>query len=159
MNLKQTYIKLFLKSKAVIIKRVDVSGRMTSHWAIPDQYNTVKLNESKDAVILDKDARLLSTKHNIPTYVFSYKDCQPLTLDDLTRKGVYDTEELREILDNTEAVKVFRAENKSSMSQEAKMIILVLIFGFLALGYFINSKIPAPVEDPTPVVEVVDNGN
>lgn len=159
MNLKQTYIKLFLKNKAVIIKKITESGRMTSHWAIPSKENTVKINETSDAVVLHKDARLLSTKHNIPTYVVHYRDCQPILLDDLQRKGIYGTEELRLILDNTEAEKIFRAGNKSSISQEAKMIILVLIFGFIGLGYYVNTLIPKPVEpEPIPIVEVIDDG-
>ena len=157
MNLKVVYIKTFKRHKCVIVKVINESGRITSHWAIPSPENTVKLNETMDAIVLHKDARLLSTKRNIPTYIVHYKDCIPLTLENLKREGVYSTNELRMILDNDLAEKVFKAGNKGRFSDEAKMLVMVIIVAVLALGYYLNMRIVelVPEPDPNPVVEEV----
>ena len=161
MNMQEIYIKLFKKHKAVIIKRINESGRVTTHWAIPSPDNVVTILGLNDAIVLHSDARLLSTKRNIPTYFVTYLDCQPLTLDDLKREGVYSTATLKLILKNDLAQKAFKAGNQSKMSDEAKLIILVVLVGFIALGYFLNMKLEElaliPVE---PVIEeVITNDN
>lgn len=158
MNLGELYIRLFRKHEAVIIKRLNESGRLTTHWAVPNPDNVVKLLDVDDGILLHKDSRLLSTKRNIPTYIVTYEDCQPITLDDLKRKGIYSTAEIHLILENDLAQKSFKAGNKSKISDEAKLIIVVIIIGFLVLGYFLNTKLMElkPVPEPD-VLEVFDS--
>jgi len=160
MNMKEIYIKAFKKHKAVIIKRINESGRVTTHWAIPSPDNIVNILGLNDAIVLHSDAKLLSTKRNIPTYFVTYKDCQPLTLTDLKREGVYSTAKLKLILQNDLAQKAFKAGNENKISDEAKLILIVIIAGLIGLGYFLNMKIAeldvAPAVEPI-VEDVIDS--
>lgn len=161
MNLKELYIKTFKRQDAVIIKRVSESGRITSHWVVPSPSNVVQLNEIPEAITLHKDARYLSTKWNIPTYLMTYKTCEPIKLEELDRKSFYQADELHLILETDLAKKAYQSSEKSKVSDEIKLVLIVLIVGFIALGYYFNSQLallqPDPVIDPnnpTPVVEV-----
>ena len=159
MNIKELYIRIFKKSQAVIILRVNESGRITTHWAIPHPDNIVKLVDVDDAITLHKSARFLSTKRNIPTYLVNYGDSQPIDLTDVAREGHYSIQELRLILDSDLAQKAFKAGNTSKISDEAKIIIIIILVGFLALGYYLNMQITKLAPPPGPVYEeVIVNG-
>ena len=156
MTTKEYFIKTFKKSEAVIAKRIDESGRMTTHWVIPSPDNTIRLLGQPDSFVLHKDARFLSTKWNIPTYFFTYKSCEPIALDDLKREHFYTSIEIDLILESDLAQKAYRSQGKGKISDEIKMVLIVLIVGFIALGYFFNSQIQNlnidPVDPTAPIV-------
>ena len=155
--MKEFIIKNFLKHKAVIILMVDESGRMKKHWAIPGKDNTVKLIATNEAVVLSNEAMLLTGKHNIPTFVVRYNQCEAIDLTDVN-KGVYGAAEFSLILDNDMAEKVFKSSNKQKLSDDTKIIIAVVLLGIVALGYFMNTKFEdlRSLIEPTPIVEVVE---
>lgn len=153
--MKELIIKLFFKHKAVIIKMVDESGHMRTHWAIPESDNTVKLIGVQKAVVLSKESMLLTTKRNIPTFLVNYKNCEPINIKDIP-KGIYGASEFRLILDNDMAEKVFKATQNKKLSDEGKIIILVVVLCVMALGYFLNTKIEDLKAEINPIVEVVE---
>ena len=158
--MKEFIIKTFFKHKAVVILMADESGHLRKHWAIPEKDNTVKLIGVQKAVVLSRESMLLSTKSNVPTFIVRYNNCEPIDLKDITN-GHYGTEEFRLILNNDMAEKVFKASNTQKLSDEAKIIMLVVVVVGLAVGYFLNAKIEdlKTLIDPAPIVEVVEDEN
>jgi len=155
--MKELIIKTFFKHKAVIVKMVDESGHIRTHWAIPETDNTVKLIGVNKAVVLTKESMLLSTKYNVPTFLVNYQNCEPINIRDI-EKGQYGAEEFRLILDNDMADKVFRASNSKKLSDEGKIIILVILISVMSLGYFLNTKLVdiKGAIPQTPIVEVIE---
>lgn len=159
MSLKQWYIRNFKRNQAVIIKVVDESGHFTSHWCIPERDRTVKVEGVKKAVVINRECMLLSTRWNVPTFVVHHSNCEVMSLDD-TREKFYDSNELRLILDNDEAHKVYNATNNGKLTTESIIIIGVMVLGFLAMFYFFNTKLNSidyKIPDPIPVVEEVSS--
>ena len=155
--MKEFIIKTFFKHKAVIVKMVDESGHIRTHWAIPEKDNVVKLIGVKKAVVLSKESMLLSTRYNVPTFLVNYKNCEPINIKEI-EKGQYGADEFRLILDNDMAEKVFKASNRSKLSDEGKIIILVVIISVLSLGYWLNTRL-LEIKDSipqNPIVEVVE---
>lgn len=155
--MKELIIKTFFKHKAVIVKMVDESSHIRTHWAIPEKDNTVKLIGVKKAVVLSKESMLLSTKYNVPTFLVNYKNCEPINIKDI-KKGQYGAEEFRLILDNDMAEKVFKASSNKKLSDEGKIIILVVIISVMSLGYWLNTKL-VDIKDSipqNPIVEVIE---
>jgi len=154
--MKEFIIKTFLRHKAVIVKMVDESGHIRTHWAIPEKDNTVKLIGVQKAVVLTKESMLLSTRYNVPTFIVNYQNCEPINLRDI-EQGQYGAAEFRLILDNDMAEKVFKATHNKKLSDEGKIIILVIIIGIMSLGYFLNTKL-MEIKDsiPVPIVEIVE---
>lgn len=158
MNLKEMYIKNFQKRKAVIILMADESQHITKHWAIPDKgEKTVQLIGIEKTIVIHKDKMHLSTKWNIPTYIVNYKNCEPVDLSDVN-KNIYGAHELDLIVKNDMAHKVFKASSKSSLSDEGKIILIIMLVLIAALGYFMNTKFQdletALTPDPDPIVVV-----
>jgi len=163
MTLKEMYIKNFQKRKAVIVYMADEAGRLTSHWAIPDKTdNTVRLLGAEKAIVLHHDKMVLSTKHNIPTYIVHNSNCEPVDLQDV-QKGIYGAAEFEMILNNDMAEKIFKASTRSKITDEGKIIIGVVLLAVVALGYFMNTKFEdlktALEPEPTPIVVVEDYPN
>ena len=158
MSLKQWYIKNFKKREAVIIYVADESGRLTRHWCIPERDNIVRVEGLPKAVVISKETMRLSTKHNIPTFVVHHSNCESLDLADI-RVSYFTADELRLILDNDEAHKVFNASKQGSLSSEGMIILVALALGFLAMFYFFNTKLTAlddKIPDPVPIVEIIE---
>lgn len=158
--MRELFIKWFYKHKAVIIKVVDEAGRLTTHWAIPEKDGTVKLIGVEKAVVLTKESMMISTKRNIPTFLVNYANCETIDIRDID-KHIYDANEFRLILDNDMAEKVFKASTNKSISDEGKIIILVVVICVMGMGYFLNTKITEIKTLVTPepaIVEVVNNG-
>ena len=155
--MKEFIIKTFFKHKAVIVKMVDEAGHIRTHWAIPDTDNTVKLIGVNKAVVLTKESMLLSTRYNVPTFLVNYQNCEPINLRDI-EKGQYGTDEFRLILDNDMAEKVFKATHSKRLSDEGKIIILVIIISVMSLGYWLNTKFDDISNrlPQNPVIEVVE---
>jgi len=152
--MKELIIKIFFKHKAVIVKMVDESGHNRTHWAIPEKDNTVKLIGVKKAVVLTKESMLLSTKYNVPTFLVNYQNCEPINIRDI-EKGQYSADEFRLILDNDMAEKVFKATNSKKLSDEGKIIILVVIISVMSLGYWLNTKL-VDIKNTIPQNPIVD---
>lgn len=154
----ELFIKTFYKNKAVIVLMADESGRLKKYWAIPDKDNTVKLHGVKKAIVLSNESMLLTGKHNIPTFIARYNNCEPVILSDINN-GIYSADEFRLILDNDMAEKVFKATQNKKLTDEGKIIVLVIIIVGLALGYFLNAKLVdiKNTIEPAPIVEVIDD--
>jgi len=157
--MKEWIIKTFFKHKAVKILMADESGRIKTHWAIPEKDNTVKLIGTSKAIVLSNESMLLSGKSNIPTFLVRYNNCEPIDIKNINN-GVYGADEFRLILDNDMADKVFKASNSSKLSDEGKIIIVFIVLVGLALGYFLNTKLEdiKAIVEPVPIVEVLEEG-
>lgn len=156
MTLKELYISNFQRGKAVIVYVADESGRLTKHWAIPERDNTVKINGLDKAILISRETMRLSTKWNIPTFVVHHSNCETMNLDD-QRESYYTADELKLILDNDEAHKVFSASRSGTLSNEGIIILIALVVGFLAMFYFFNTKLEAIDDKVTPpIVETVE---
>ena len=155
--MKEFIIKTFFKHKAVIIKMVDEAGHIRTHWAIPEKDNVVKLIGVKKAVVLTKESMLLSTRYNVPTFLVNYKNCEPIDVKNIN-KGIYGTAEFRLVVDNDMADKVFKATHSKKLSDEGKMIILVIIISVMSLGYWLNIQLQdiKAIIPQNPIVEVIE---
>ena len=157
MTFKEWYIKNFNKKRAVIIYFAHETGHLTKHWCLPYRDNTVKLDGIEKAIVLSRETQLLS-EGNVPTFYVHWSNCETMNLDDI-RKSYFDADEMRLILDNDEAHKVFSATRKSSISNEGFFILIALAVGFVAMFYFFNAKfndLNNKLADPAPIVEVVE---
>lgn len=159
MNLKQWYISTFKRSEAVIIYVAHETGRITHHWCIPYIDDTVKVEGLDKAVVISRETQRLSTKWNIPTFFVHHSNCESIDLDDV-KKGYFTTKELRLILDNDEADKIFRVTDKGGLTKEATIILGVVVLGFLGMFYLFNTKmneVKNLIVEPAPIVEVVES--
>ena len=152
--MKEFIIKTFFKHKAVIVKMVDEAGHIRTHWAIPEKDNTVKLIGVNKAVVLTKESMLLSTRYNVPTFLVNYQNCEPINIRDI-EKGQYGAAEFRLILDNDMAEKVFKATSNRKLSDEGKIIILVIIISIMSLGYWLNTQL-VDIKSSIPEIEIVE---
>lgn len=152
--MKEFFIKTFFKHRAVIVKMVDESGHIRTHWAIPEKDNTVKLIGVQKAIVITKESMLLSTRHNVPTFLVNYQNCEPINVRDIN-KGQYGADEFRLILDNDMAEKVFKATHNKKLSDEGKIIILVIIVSVMALGYWLNIQL-MDIKDAIPEIPIVE---
>lgn len=156
--MNQWIIKTFNKDKAVIINLVHETGKVTTHWAIPNSENVVTLKRPKAAITLTKEGTHYTTARNIPTYYVKHTNCEPVNLQDI-KKGVYTTETFEVIITNNEVQKAYNSSKKSSITDEAKIIIIFMIIGFIAIGYLFNTKLKEinnSINNPTPEPEIVE---
>jgi len=156
MTFNEWVIQNFKRKKAVIIYVADESGHLTKHWCIPERDNTVKIQGVPKAVLINRESMRLSTKWNIPTFVVHHTNCEVINLND-QRQSYYNADELRLILDNDEAHKVFSASKGGRLSSDTMIILAVIVIGFLFIGYFFNTKLEAiqSAVNPDPIVEVI----
>lgn len=160
MSLKQFYIKNFQRSKAVIVMLVHEDQRLSKHWCIKYSDNTVKITDTPHAIVIDKNARYLSTKNNIPTYLVHHSNCECILVEN-QKEVFYTATELNLILEADEAKKVMNATSQGTISSEAMIILVVIVLGFLGMFYFFNTKLESIDEKvtPAPIVEVVEDAN
>ena len=117
----------------------------------------MKLIGTQKAIVLTKESMLLSTRYNVPTFLVNYKNCEPINIKDIN-KGIYGAEEFRLILDNDMAEKVFKSSQNKKLSDEGKIIIIVIIISIMALGYFLNTKLDEIKNaiPETPIIEIIE---
>lgn len=158
MSFKEWIIKTFNKSKAVIVYLKHENKRVTKHWCLLNNDNTVKITGLDFGVVISNESTYLTTKWNIPTYFVDYKNCETINLDN-PNESQYSAEEFSLILDNDEAGKIFRSTQSGVLSQENMIILVAIILGFIATFYFFNTKlvdITNRLPEPTPIVETVE---
>ena len=161
MTFKEWLIKNFSKDKAVIVYFVKEDARIKKHWCIPNSDGTVSLPSINASIVITKETRYLTTKHNIPTYVAHYENCESMDLTNLNERYLT-AEQLDLIIENEELAKAYRASQKHSLSNEGMFILIALAVGFLGMFYFFNTKfkeLDNKLPDPTPIVETIENDN
>ena len=157
--MKQWIIKNFKRKKAVIIHLVHEDGHYTKHWCLPHKDNVVRITDTDNTTVINRESMMLSTKHNVPTFVVHYSNCEVMHLDD-TRKSHYTSDELQLIIDNNEIDKAIKASSGNKMSNETLILLVIVVFGFIASIYYNNMKFADLQEDlfpePAVIVETVE---
>jgi len=132
------YIKTFRKRVAVKIIVVLEDHRVKEFWRIP-KGDTVDI-AGYGAFKIDPDNIHLSGK-NIPTYYYDINNAEPLRLLVNETKTYMSPTRYQTAL-SSKATKVFMdSANPTAIDPQTIIIIVVMLVGFIGLGYYITEEI------------------
>lgn len=159
--MKNWFLKTFFRDKLVRVLVLDESGRLHESYEISKDPTTVTIKRRNQTFMLSRDASMISTKDNIPTYLLVYNNAEPIDLHTFPESNLT-MEQFNIAIKHNTVGEVLR-DTESKFKIDANLVTLVIVLcGFVLLGYFLNDRINKlenkifPSE-PAPIVEEVDD--
>lgn len=155
--MRNWFLKNFFRSKVVRVFVLDENGRLDESYEFIKKPLTVTIKKRGQTFILSHEAVMISTKDNIPTYLLSYKNAEPMDLHNYP-KTHYTMSDFDTAIDHNTVSELYKTTKGGFMADANILVLVVIVCSMFLLGYYLNGRLNkienTITPEPTPVVEV-----
>ena len=155
-------LKTFFRNKVVRVLVLDENGRLHDSYERVKHPLTVTIKKRGESFLMNREAVMVSTKDNIPTYLLNYKNAEPVDLH-MFPETHYSMDDFDIAVNSHVAQDVYRATKKGLFADANLLTLVLIICGLFLLGYFMTVKLDniekIVTREPAPIVEVEEEPN